>query len=122
MHISVLLKESVDQLNLKEDSRVVDATLGYAGHSSEILKRITRGCLFAFDQDSYAINSSRERLNKIGNNFEIIKSNFRYLKQELNKRGIEEVDAVLERLWDIYKELNDKENVKIYATKMNIEE
>ena len=39
-----------------------------------------------------------------------------------NIKGIEEVDAVLERLWDIYKELNDKENVKIYATKMNIEE
>ena len=39
-----------------------------------------------------------------------------------NIKGIEEVDAVLERLWDIYKELNDKDNVKIYATKMNIEE
>ena len=39
-----------------------------------------------------------------------------------NIKGIEEVDAVLERLWDIYKELNDKDNVKIYATKMNMEE
>lgn len=109
MHISVLLKESVDQLNLKEDSRVVDATLGYAGHSSEILKRITRGCLFAFDQDSYAINSSRERLNKIGNNFEIIKSNFRYLKQELNKRGIKEVDAILFDLGVSSPQLDEKE-------------
>ena len=52
MHISVLLNESIDGLNLKEDGIYVDCTLGYAGHSSEILKRITRGCLFAFDQDS----------------------------------------------------------------------
>lgn len=95
MHISVLLKESVDSLNLREDSVVVDATLGYAGHSSEILKRITRGCLFAFDQDKNAINYSREKLSKVGNNFTIIKSNFCHMKEELSKRGIREVDAIL---------------------------
>ncbi len=95
MHISVLLNESVNSLNLKRDSVVVDATLGYAGHSSEILKRITRGCLFAFDQDINAINYSKEKLSKIGNNFEIIKSNFKNMKEELYKRGIYEVDAIL---------------------------
>ena len=55
MHISVLLKESVDNLKLKENSIVVDATLGRAGHSSEILKKIPNGFLYAFDQDEEAI-------------------------------------------------------------------
>ena len=95
MHISVLLNESVDALNLKEDSVVVDATLGYAGHSSLILKRIRRGCLFAFDQDREAISYSLKKLQEVGNNFEIIKSNFCYMKKELEKRNIDSVDAIL---------------------------
>ena len=73
-HVSVLLKESVDALNLKEDSVIVDCTLGYAGHSSYILKRIKRGALFAFDQDSEAIRHSTSRLSAISTNFTIIKS------------------------------------------------
>ena len=80
MHESVLLKESIDSLNLKEDSIIVDCTLGYGGHSSEILKRIPKGFLYAFDQDIDAINYSRERLSKIGDNFLIIKSNFNNIK------------------------------------------
>ena len=95
MHISVLLNESIDGLNLKEDGIYVDSTLGYAGHSSEILKRITRGCLFAFDQDSKAIEYSREKLSSIGNNFEIINSNFVNIKEELEKRNINSVDGIL---------------------------
>lgn len=95
MHISVLLEEAVDALNLKENSVVVDATLGYAGHSSKILKRIKKGALFAFDQDSEAIKYSTDRLKSIGTNFTIIKSNFVYLKEKLNDLGVTEVDAVL---------------------------
>ena len=95
MHISVLLKESIDGLNLKEDGIYVDSTLGYAGHSSEILKRITRGCLFAFDQDIKAIEYSREKLSSIGSNFEIINSNFVNIKDELEKRNINSVDGIL---------------------------
>lgn len=95
MHISVLLNESIEGLNLKEDGIYVDCTLGYAGHSSEILKRIRRGCLFAIDQDEDAIKASRERLSKIGDNFTIIKSNFSNLKQELTKRGVTSVDGFL---------------------------
>ena len=95
MHISVLLNESIDGLNLKEDGIYVDATLGYAGHSSEILKRITRGCLFAFDQDSKAIEYSRDKLSSIGNNFEIINSNFVNIKEELEKRNVSSVDGIL---------------------------
>ena len=95
MHISVLLNESIEGLNLKEDGIYVDCTLGYVGHSSEILKRIRRGCLFAIDQDEDAIKASRERLSKIGDNFTIIKSNFSNLKQELTKRGVTSVDGFL---------------------------
>ena len=58
LHKSVLLKESIDNLNIKEDGIYVDATLGYAGHSSEILKRIPKGYLYAIDQDDYAIEKS----------------------------------------------------------------
>lgn len=95
MHISVLLKESIDSLNIKEDGVYVDCTLGYAGHSSEILKRIKRGHLFAFDQDQEAINASSQSLSKIGNNFTIIKSNFVNLKEKLLEQNITEVDGIL---------------------------
>ena len=95
MHISVLLNESIEGLNLKEDGIYLDCTLGYAGHSSEILKRIKKGYLFAIDQDKDAIKASEEKLKKIGSNFTIIKSNFRFLKDELQKRNIKFVDGIL---------------------------
>ena len=95
MHISVLKDELINNLNLKEDSIIVDGTLGYAGDSSIILERIKKGFLFAFDQDSEAIEYSTNVLNKIGTNFTIIKSNFVNLKQELNKRGIEKIDGAI---------------------------
>ena len=94
-HVSVLLNESISSLNLKENSIIVDATLGYGGHSSSILDRIKKGYLFAFDQDSEAIRHSTDRLSKVGANFTIIKSNFVHMKEELNKRGIEKVDGIL---------------------------
>lgn len=95
MHISVLLEEAVDSLNLKDDSVIVDATLGYAGHSSAVLKRIKRGFLFAFDQDQEAISASETKLQSIGSNFKIIKSNFSNMKEELLKLGVSQVDGVL---------------------------
>ena len=95
MHISVLLNECIQGLNLKDDSVIIDATLGYGGHSSEILKRIPKGFLYAFDQDEEAIKSSRERLNKIASNYEIIYSNFVNMKTELEKRNIKHVNGVL---------------------------
>ena len=94
-HISVLLNECIENLNLKDDSVIVDCTLGYGGHSSEILKRIKKGYLYAFDQDIEAINSSKNRLNEIGNNYEIIKSNFVNIASELKKRNINKVDGIL---------------------------
>lgn len=94
-HVSVLLEEAIAGLNLHEDSIVVDATLGYAGHSSEILRRIKRGFLYAFDQDQEAITFSQKRLQEIASNFEIIKSNFENMQEELKKRNITKVNAVL---------------------------
>ena len=97
MHKSVLLEECIQYLNLQEDSQIVDCTLGYGGHSSEVLKRIKRGFLFAFDQDKEAISSSKKRLEEVASNhnFEIIESNFCHLKEELEKRGISKVDGIL---------------------------
>ena len=95
MHVSVLLNESIDELNIKEDGIYVDCTLGYAGHSSQILKRIKKGKLFAFDQDGEAINYSKKILDQINGNYEIINSNFVNIKSELNKRGIYKVDGIL---------------------------
>ena len=95
MHKSVLLEESIDMLNIKNGGVYVDATLGFGGHSSEILKKNKKGMLFCFDQDEMAVNYSRERLSKIGDNFEIIKSNFENLKSELNARGIDKIDGIL---------------------------
>ena len=94
-HISVLLEESISSLNLEESSIIVDATLGYGGHSSNILERIKRGHLFAFDQDSEAIRHSTDRLNKIGTNFTIIKSNFVHLQEKLNNLGVYKIDGAL---------------------------
>ena len=95
MHESVLLEEAITSLNLKEDSVIVDMTLGFAGHSSAILKRIKRGFLFAFDQDMEALEYSQKRLLQTGTNFEIIDSNFRYMKKELTKRKVERIDGFL---------------------------
>ncbi len=95
MHKSVLLEEAIQYLNLKEDAIIVDCTLGYGGHSSEILKRIPKGHLYAFDQDEEAIASASKRLSEISSNFTIIKSNFVHLKEKLQELGITKVDGIL---------------------------
>ena len=95
MHYTVMKNESIEALNLKESGVYVDATLGYAGDSSEILKRVKKGFLFAFDQDREAIAYSNTKLKQIGNNYEIIKSNFLYMKDELLSRNVHGVDGIL---------------------------
>ena len=77
MHKSVLLEESIKYLNLKENSIIVDCTLGYGGHSKEILKKIPKGFLYAFDQDKEAIKYAEKELKEAGLNFEIINTNFK---------------------------------------------
>lgn len=108
-HVSVLLNESIEELNLNENSIVVDCTLGRAGHSSEILKKIPNGMLIAFDQDEEAIIESEEKLNKIAKNYKLIRSNFANIKEELKKINIEHVDAILYDLGVSSPQLDEQE-------------
>ena len=94
-HYTVLKKECIEGLNLKEEGIYVDATLGYAGDSSEILKRIKRGKLFAFDRDQTACDYSKEVLKKIGDNFQIIHDRYSNMKVDLQEYGISKVDGIL---------------------------
>ncbi len=95
MHKSVLLDESIEGLNIKEDGIYIDCTLGYGGHAEAILKRIKRGWLFAFDKDIDAIKFSDERLKRIGNNFEIINTSFSNILNEMHQRDIDKVDGII---------------------------
>ncbi len=92
MHKSVLLNESVEGLNVKPEGTYIDCTLGYAGHSGEILRKLgTEGFLFAFDQDEEAVKYSTEKLSTIGNNFKIFHTNFKNMKDFIK----EPVDGIL---------------------------
>lgn len=94
-HYSVLLNETIDNLNLKEDGIYVDATLGLGGHSSKILSSLTTGHLYAFDEDTKAILFADERLKKIGTNYTLIKSNFVDLKVKLAELGVTKIDGIV---------------------------
>jgi 16S rRNA (cytosine1402-N4)-methyltransferase len=90
-HNPVLLKETVDGLNIKENGVYVDVTFGGGGHSREILKRLSdKGKLFAFDQDADAIENKIE-----DNRFILIHENFRFVKRFLRFYGVKEVDGIL---------------------------
>ena len=108
-HYSVLLSEAIEGLNIKEDGIYIDATLGYGGHSSEILKKIPKGHLYAFDQDMEAIEYSKKRLSEIGSNFTIIHSNFVNIVEELNKLNINKVDGILFDLGLSSPQIDEKE-------------
>lgn len=94
-HITVLKEEAVDALNIKDDGIYVDATLGGGGHSSLILSKLKKGHLYSFDQDDYAISRAKEKLDTVGNNYTIIKSNFVNLKERLNEFGVYHIDGIL---------------------------
>lgn len=94
-HYSVLLEESIEGLHIREDGIYVDGTLGRGGHSSEILKRIPKGHLYAFDRDETAIAESRVRLEAIADNFTLIHANFSQMREKLAAYGITEVDGML---------------------------
>lgn len=94
-HKSVLLNETIDSLNLKEGSVIVDCTLGGAGHSLEILKRIgPNGLLIGFDRDPDAIEEAENKLKDYSNKI-LINSNFANLKEELSIRGIKSINGIL---------------------------
>lgn len=95
-HISVLLKESIDMLNVTPGKVYIDATLGRGGHSSEILKRLKGdGLLLSFDRDDSAIKNSFPTLKAINSNFKLIHANFSELKSELLKQNINHVDGII---------------------------
>lgn len=95
MHYSVLKEELIASLNIKEDGIYVDATVGYAGDAKEILKRIKRGFLFAFDADATAVLYAEDALAKIGRNFHIFNLNFSEMTEALKSKGITHVDGII---------------------------
>ena len=94
-HVSVLLDEAIEALNIKEDGIYVDCTLGGAGHSSEILKRLSpKGLLIGIDQDTNALKAAKEKL-KDYENVKFVHSNFSNIDNVLKELGINGVDGIL---------------------------
>jgi len=93
-HVTVLLKEAVDGLDIKPGGVYVDGTAGGGGHSAEILSRMTYGALYSIDQDPDAIATVTERF-KDDDRSHIIQGNFRNIKSLLNENGVFEADGVL---------------------------
>ncbi|MCX8742999.1 16S rRNA (cytosine(1402)-N(4))-methyltransferase RsmH [Lactobacillus sp. B3795] len=96
-HETVLLKEAVDGLNIKPDGIYIDCTLGGGGHSARILSQLTSGHLYSFDQDEVAIEYNKTNLKQYIDEDKVtfVRSNFRYIQEEMNKLGIQSVDGIL---------------------------
>ena len=94
-HVSVLLNETVDLLNVKPDGIYVDGTLGRGGHTSLLLSRLTTGHVYAFDKDQQAIEESKVNLQKYEGKVTFIHSDFGNMKEALKEYGIYKVDGVM---------------------------
>lgn len=94
-HYSVLLHETVDNLNIKPDGIYVDGTLGGGGHSFEIASHLTTGHLYGFDQDTDALKAAGERLACYGDKVTTIHSNYEFMKERLNEQGVTKVDGIM---------------------------
>lgn len=95
-HTTVLLKETVDGLNINPDGIYVDCTLGGAGHSEYLVQQLSEnGRLICFDQDTTAIENAKVRLADYLDRVIFVHSNFRYLKEELHKLNIHQIDGIL---------------------------
>ena len=94
-HISVLLEECIELLNIKPDGIYVDGTLGGAGHSLEIVKRLKNGRLIAFDQDVEAINNAKKVLEPYSDRVTLVHSNFENLREKLKELSIASIDGLL---------------------------
>lgn len=108
-HISVLKEEAINFLNVKDGGIYVDATLGFAGHAREVLKRNKKGFLFAFDKDILACDKAEARLKEIGSNFKIFHKANKDLKETLAQEGVFKVDGVLFDLGLSSMEIDNKE-------------
>ena len=94
-HVSVLLNECLDGLNIKPDGIYVDGTLGGAGHSSQIAKRLTTGRLIGIDRDTVALRAAGERLAQVTDRATLVHANFCEMKQVLQDLQIPGVDGIL---------------------------
>lgn len=95
-HYSVLLKETIDNLNIKPDGIYVDGTLGGGGHAYQVASRLSeKGRLIGIDQDADAIAAAGERLQEFGDKITIIRSNYANMKEELHRIGVEKVDGIV---------------------------
>lgn len=94
-HIPIMLDECLQGLNIKSNGIYFDGTLGGAGHSSEILKRLNGGLLIATDKDDDALDVSTKRLSAIGNNFVTVKADFKDFNRVLDDLKIDKIDGVL---------------------------
>lgn len=94
-HKPIMLDECIENLNIKEDGIYVDCTVGGAGHSKEIAKRLTKGSLVCFDQDKEALEVAKKRLAGFDIDIHFINDNFVNIKKDLNEIGIEKVDGIL---------------------------
>ncbi|WP_026391811.1 16S rRNA (cytosine(1402)-N(4))-methyltransferase RsmH [Haploplasma modicum] len=93
-HVTVLLNETIDYLNIKDDGIYVDLTLGGAGHTKLLLSKLKTGHLYAFDQDMYAINLAKETF-KDNENITVIHDNFANIRKRLNELGVFKVDGII---------------------------
>jgi 16S rRNA (cytosine1402-N4)-methyltransferase len=94
-HVPVMLEEVIAGLNIRSDCIYVDCTLGGAGHAAEILKRLTTGFLYCFDQDEYAIARADAVLKNISDRYLIFHDNFVNLKSRLRAENVSKVDGIL---------------------------
>lgn len=94
-HVSVLLDECIENLNMKPDGIYVDGTLGGAGHSSRIVERLTTGRLIGIDRDPVALKAAGERLKPYADRVTLVHSNFCRIASVLEELGIEGVDGIL---------------------------
>ena len=107
-HISVLLDECIDALAIKPDGIYVDGTLGGAGHSSQIVKRLTTGLLVGIDRDPVALKAAGQRLKEFEDTVTLVHSNFREIKAVLQDLNIPGVDGILLDLGVSSPQLDDK--------------
>ena len=94
-HISVLLQECLEGLNIRPDGIYVDGTLGGAGHSSQIAKRLTTGRLIGIDRDTVALRAAGERLEEFGDRITLVHSNFSEIAKVLEEQNLQGVDGIL---------------------------
>ncbi|MBM7869372.1 16S rRNA (cytosine1402-N4)-methyltransferase [Clostridium pascui] len=108
-HVSVLLNETIDSLNIKEDGIYVDCTLGGAGHSSEIIKRLSdKGRLIGIDQDEDALSAAKEKLKNY-KNVTFVHDNFYNIENILENLGIDKVDGIIADLGVSSYQLDEKD-------------